>query len=73
MNKATENLEGQNSISSSQARDSYLLWFHLTGIGVKAYYIVICRRLIIGTFWAQPINILSREEQDFTSQDANSH
>ena len=29
MNKATENLEGQNSISSSQARDSYLLWFHL--------------------------------------------
>ena len=49
------------------------VWRHLTGIDTKSYYIVLCFRLIIGTFWAQPMNILSREEQDFTSQDANSH
>ena len=42
------------------------VWRHLTDIGAKAYYV---KR----TFWAQAINILSREEQDFTSQDANSH
>ena len=56
------------------------VWRHLTGIGAKTYYIVICCLLMIVTFWAQPrtkarnpINILSREEQDFSHQDASGH
>ena len=47
------------------------VWRHLKGIGAKAYYIVICCRLIIGTFWAQPINILYRDEQEFGRPDAS--